>query len=185
MAFILTKKKKAFDVGLLALILIMGVICGLRSAERTRHPNKFLIPLGYVGWVVIEHSIKGEPPTKVEGNYLVYRFPASGHMKTSTPIEYGIAEDKAYYVASHHLILIPDAWPAKHTASDVLIWGQGVGSALPEEGIPLIEYAFVGTQSQYAKASTEPDPKSEKQQARDDALAAQDKADQARAAKTR
>ncbi len=180
MAFVLTKKKKAFAVGFFALILIIVVVYGFWSRERTRHPDKFLIPSGYVGWIVIEHGVKGAPPTKIEGNYLVYRFPASGHMKTSTPIEYGIAEDKAYYVTSNRLIRIPDSWLAKYTASDVLIWDWGTGGAIPEDGIPLIEYAFIGTQSQYAKASTGPDPKSEKQQTRDDALAAQDRAEQSR-----
>ena len=60
-----------------------------------------------------------------------------------------------------------------------------MGSALPEERLPLIEYAFIGTESQHTNAERGPDPKSEEEQARDDALAARDKAEQARAAKAK
>jgi hypothetical protein len=189
MAFALTKKKKAIAVSLFALILVTGGFYGFRSAERTRHPNKFLIPSGYVGWIVIEHGVKGSPPTKREGDYLVYQFPLNGRMKTSSPLELGIeqgnTQDKAYYVASHSLTPISDAWPAKHTASDILIWNWGTGSAIPEDGIPLIEADFIGTKGQHAEAERGPGPKSEEQQARDDALAAQDKAEQAKAAKAK
>ena len=189
MALALAQKKKAFAVGLLVLILITGVVCGLRSAERTRHPNRFLIPSGYVGWIIIEHGVKGAPPTKREGGYLVYRFPPNGRVKTSSPLELGIeqgkTQDEAYYVASNSLTPIPDAWPAKHTASEVLIWDWGTGGAIPEDGIPLIEADFIGTESQHTQAERGLGPKSEEEQARDDALAVQDKADQARAAKAR
>ena len=189
MAFALTKKKKAFAVALIVLTLITGVVCGLRSAERTRHPNKFLIPSGYTGWVVIEHGVKGLPPTKREGDYLVYRFPPNGRVKTSSPLELGIeqgnTQDKAYYVAYNSLTPIPDAWPAKHTASDVLFWYWGTGGAIPEDGIPLIEADFIGTESQHTQAERGPGPNSEEEQARDDALAIQDKAEQARAVKAK
>ncbi len=183
MSFALTKKKKAFAVGLLALLLIIAAFYTLQRSERTRHPNKFLIPAGYTGWVIIEHGVKGAPLTKLEGNYLVYRFPANGRIKTSTPIEYGVAADKAYYVLPDHLVRIPDAWPAKHTASDVLVWDLGTEGAAPEDGIPLIEFTFIGTEGQHAKADREAGPKSEAEQTRDAALAAQDKAEQAKAAK--
>lgn len=186
MAFPLTKKKKAFAVSLIVLPLIAVSVYGLQRGERTRHPDKFLIPSGYVGWIIIEHGVKGSPPTKPEGDYLVYRFPASGRIKTSTPVEYGIAEDKAYYVASNgSLTPIPDAWPAKHTASNVLFWYWGTGGAIPEDGIPLIEANYIGTESQHAQAERGPGPNSEEEQTRDDALEAQDKAEQARAVKAK
>ena len=179
----LTRKNLTFTIGLvLALIVITVVFRSLRNGQQTRHPDKFLIPLGYVGWFVIEHGVQGAPPASLEGDYLVHRFPSSGRLKTSSPVELGAekgnTDDKAYYVDGTRLIRIPNSWPAPHTASDVRIWGRGVYGAIPEQGIPLIEVAFVGTESQYAQASTGPVPKSEKQQARDDALAAQDRAEQ-------
>lgn len=189
MAFALTKKKKAFTVILLALLLITVAVYSLQRSQRTRHPDKFLIPAGYVGWIVIEHGVKGAPLTKREGDYLVYRFPPNGRLKTSSSLELGIeqgnTQDKAYYVASSHLTPIPDSWPAKHIASDVLIWNWGTGGAIPEDGIPLIEADFIGTESQHANAERGPDPKSEEQETRDAALAAQDKAEQDKAAKAK
>lgn len=78
-------------------IHVVICLCLLLSGCQTRRPNSFLIPPGYVGWVRVSYGIAGAPALSLEnGRYLV-KFPADGHLVTSTPFVEGTAVDKYYY----------------------------------------------------------------------------------------
>ena len=144
-------------------------VCGCGTDQR--RPDKFLIPNGYSGWVIVEHQVKGAAPIPVKGGYNVYTVPPGGRLKTSTAMADGWADDEYDYVTPKGSIRLADDGPGE------MVWAaKSTYGALPEEGIPLIEVAFIGTKSQYDKADAGPSPKSEEQEARDKAFDAQDKA---------
>lgn len=58
-----------------------------------RHPARYLIPEGYVGWVEIRYGQAKAMPLPMDKGTLVYRIPDSGLLETSTPLEFGVAKD--------------------------------------------------------------------------------------------
>ena len=144
----------------------------------SRRPDRCLVAQGYAGWLIIEHGVKSAPATQVVDGHNLYRFPPKGRIKTSTPIASGFATDEYYYVTPKGLVKIPDSdAPGKNAGSGPMVWAaKSFLGALPDEGIPDTEYAFVGTKSQYDKADRGPSPKSEEQEVRDKAIEAEDRA---------
>jgi len=59
-----------------------------------RHPARYLIPEGYVGWVQIRYGRANAMPLPLDKGTLVYRISDSGLLETSTPLEYGISKDE-------------------------------------------------------------------------------------------
>ena|SRR5579872_2366930 len=62
-----------------------------------RHPARYLIPDGYVGWVEIKFGQADASPLAIENGDLVYRIPENGLLNTSNPLEYGSAKDHYFY----------------------------------------------------------------------------------------
>ena len=175
-----TKSKlKSWKVGVALAVCLLGVLVVV-FFPRDRRPDRFLVPQGYVGWLIIEHGVKGAPATSIVNGRNLYQFSSTGRIKTSTSLDHRWGSDDYYYMTPHGLKHIPDSsQPGQDTGIGVMIWDQksGYGGA---DGFPETEGAFVGTISQHDNAERGPEPRSEAEETRDKALAAQDKADQVR-----
>ena len=108
-------------------------------------PSKFLVPDGYVGWVRLEHGVKGAQPVPLEQGAKIFKFPESGILYTSTEGPTRGAEDEYFYYSqdgSKHPIVM-DYHAARGT-----IWGQYQGL---RNGVITMFGFFVGTEEQYKK----------------------------------
>lgn len=105
-----------------------------------RHPARYLIPDGYVGWVEIRFAQTNATLLPIESGNLVYRIPDNGLLETSTPLEYGSAKDKYFYHSKdgslRELKSIP--WEPGN-----MIWGATNSQTE--------EFFFVGTEEQSKK----------------------------------
>lgn len=136
------------------------LLSGCEADNRT--PDRYLIPQGYTGWIVVQYGVKGAPPLPVENGFRLYRIPRNGRLKTSSTILYGRAMDEYYYV-------LPNGQRQRLKETDWggggRIWGGSVGSGesydangkLTEQS-PETKIDFIGTEKQFKKAGPEPEP---------------------------
>ena len=118
--------------------------------EKQRRPSRYLIPKGYVGWVRIDFKVKDAPPVPTEDEHYLFKFPPSGHLRTSSDMEYGWAsgDDFYYYSGDDRQNLKESMW-----GEGGMIWGQSNGSS--QDGAnnvtAIFENFFVGTEEQFKK----------------------------------
>ena len=140
-------RMKALDKSpvLFTLLIIGGIMISAGCQEKQRQPFRYVFQNGYVGWVRIDFNVKGAPPLSIHDGFYVCRVPASGHLETSTEIEYGSAKDEYYYDSSGH------SSPLKSTGWGYggMIW-DGYTSGRDEEGRAYM-YFFIGTEEEYKK----------------------------------
>ncbi len=145
-------------VSLYLLFLLLGATSLTSDCEKQRRPNRYLIPDGYVGWVKVYFNLKDEPALPIEDGHYLYKFPASGVIKTSSAPEFGEASDEHFYYSDE------TRRPLKTTlyGEGGMIWGDYDGSAatasmgentadIPEERQARYSGVFVGTEDQYTK----------------------------------
>lgn len=103
-----------------------------------RHPARYVIPEGFVGWVEIKYGRTNAMPLPMDKGTLVYRIPDSGLLETSMPLEYGIAKDEfiSYSKQGSVRTLKSLPWVAGN-----LIWGTNNSQTE--------EFFFVGTEEQF------------------------------------
>ncbi len=83
----------------LSSIIISIAVIGLNvSCYRSRKPDVFLMPDGYVGWVKIEYGSSTGSVLPVVNKAYELPIPASGHLQTSNEMESGFAADHYFYV---------------------------------------------------------------------------------------
>jgi hypothetical protein len=120
------------------------------GAPIARHPTRFLIPKGYVGWVQIEHVGNAPPLAMANGKYTC-QIPASGSVATSSPLEDGWAKDEYFYYSDNgSLEELPDTgW-----GGGGMIWAENVSWAQePNSSKPrrFIQRFYVGKEDQYRR----------------------------------
>lgn len=115
------------------------------SHDPNLHPSKFLVPQGYIGWVLLDYTVKDASPVPVEAGTQVFKFPSSGALSTSSPgPDRGADDEYFYYSADGSLLKIPD----DYRNGKAMIWGQHEGTrngSLAQFGF------FVGSEQQYKK----------------------------------
>lgn len=140
--------------------ILLLFLTGCFFQGKSRRPVKYLIPAEYVGWVKIEFEVKGEPELPVEDGFVVCRFPKTGVLKTSSPIEYGVAVDEYYYYSGEVLQRL--SLPAG--GADRLIWGEFNGREFDSNNrlVGTHEQFFVGEEVRYREnarpGETKPGP---------------------------
>src|SRR5688572_24016499 len=128
-----------------AVLVIGGTIISAGCQEERRRPTRYLFPDGYVGWIRIEFNFKDAAALPIEDGYYLCRFPLTGDVSTSTPIEYGWGKDEFYYYSGDvRRPLVRTGW-----GHGGMIWA-GYTSARDEEGKAYL-YLFVGTEEAYKK----------------------------------
>jgi hypothetical protein len=119
-----------------------------------RHPTKFLIPQGYVGWVKIEHG-ENAPPLEMSNGVYICRIPANGILQTSSSLEDGWAKEEYFYYSEHGSLR---ALPETNWGGGGMIWGGHTEFQLGGNGIRpkrFSENFYVGREDQYHKNVSE------------------------------
>lgn len=145
---------------LIASLLFSGaMIWGMLRS--TRRPDRYLIPQGYVGWVIVEYNAKGAPPLPLEEGHDLCKIPRDGRLETSSSLEDGWASDEFFYIsAKGRQVIKRTGW-----GEGGMIWGGstsdgsvGIGT---DKGMKTVhtsptETFFVGTEQQFQKAGPKP-----------------------------
>jgi hypothetical protein len=82
------------------LTLLFFVVAAALLACNTRTPERWQLPDGYAGWVVIQYGNPACAALPVIGGYRMLRIPAAGRLCTSESVSGGEAFDKYEYVRS-------------------------------------------------------------------------------------
>lgn len=138
-------------------LFVLGAVSGLTGCTERRTSDRYLIPQGYTGWIVVQYGVAGAPATPLENGFLLYSIPRNGRLKTSSTLLYGRGKDEFYYVSP-----TGQRQPLANTISGGgLIWGESVGSKETHQGqlvtqSPVTKTFFVGTEKQFNKAGPKP-----------------------------
>jgi hypothetical protein len=133
----------------LALVIGSGISMGPPLA---RHPVRYLIPEGYVGWVEIRPDPAGTP-VLIDGFY-VYKIPVGGRLTTPFADEEGWARDEYFYYAPDgaQTVLKQTGW-----GEGGLIWGQTFGyeSDQNNQSKFTVMRFFVGPEEQFRHSAAQ------------------------------
>jgi hypothetical protein len=123
--------------------------------DPTLHPSTFLVPMGYVGWLLLEYNVNDAAPLPKEGDAKAFKFPESGKLNTSSSgPERGADDEYFFYFPDGSVSKIPQ----DYRNGTGMIWGQHEGS---KKGVVCQFGFFVGTEEQYKKfqsQATHPGP---------------------------
>jgi uncharacterized protein DUF6843 len=133
----------------LALLIAMGLWLGLGPRHNRLRSSRFLIPEGYTGWIRVEFEVQGAAPLPMEGGEYILSIPGDGVLRTSSPEQYGWAQDHYYYYSAQGTRPLPDSREAP------LIWGKINGEASGASGKRKYEEFFVGTAQQFKNQAKE------------------------------
>jgi Family of unknown function (DUF6843) len=117
-----------------------------------RHPTRFLIPNGYVGWVKVEYGESGAPPLRMVAGKYICRIPDDAELRTSSPLEYGWSRDEYVYYSNDGS---ERTLPLSGWGGGGMIWG---GFTSGSNGDQITESFFVGTERQFQKSEPPPRP---------------------------
>lgn len=137
--------RRAIIVVSVVLIAALAAWVGASARKETHRSARLLIPEGYTGWVRIEFEVQGAPPLPIEDGQYILRIAADGVLRTSSPEQYGWADDHYYYYyrSTQGVQPIPDSGQAE------MIWGRINGEAQNASGKRKYEEFFVGTKQQF------------------------------------
>jgi len=140
-----TKRPTRIIVGVTTLVIVIGLVAWMSVSARTttRRSSRFLIPEGYTGWVRVEFEVAGTPALPVEAGQYMLTISPTGLLRTSSPEQFGWANDSYYYSSSAGTRRISDSGP------QALIWGKINGEASNSFGKRKYEEFFVGTHQQF------------------------------------
>jgi len=132
--------------------LLMGSAISMGAPPIARHPVRYLIPDGYIGWIKIRRGESAPPLPLVDGRYIC-RIPLSGILATSTVTEDGWATDEYFYYTSGDTLttLRQTAWGGGGRIwGGMTEFGPGPPGARPTH---MTENIFVGTEDQYRQST--------------------------------
>lgn len=145
-------------LGLLAILAL--TLIALSWASDRRQPRRFLIPDGYVGWLRVDYGVNAAHapgygvdrahPLPVQDGFLIYRFPPSGHIVTSSSLQEGWAKDEFFYVVNGKMTELSQAKGSN------MIWSvfNGRADGAAEQTL----FLFIGTEDEYQKYGDRREP---------------------------
>ena len=124
------------------------------GAPLARHPTKFLIPEGYLGWIEVKYGEPNARALQVNKGTFICQLPDSGLLNTSSPLEEGWAKDEYFYYSKDGSLhgLKETGWGAGG-----MIWGNTNEWQLsPDGSMPkqVAAYFYVGTEEQSHRAES-------------------------------
>jgi hypothetical protein len=122
------------------------------SASITRHPTRFLIPDGYVGWVEVKYGDSNVPALQMDKGTLICRIPDSGLLATSSAVEEGWAKDEYFYYSKDGSLrdLKETGWGAGGRIwGNTNEWQQSQTESKPKR---IDTYIYIGREEQYHRA---------------------------------
>jgi hypothetical protein len=101
---------------------------------------RFLIPEGYIGWIRVDFNIKDAPPLPAEGDYLVFKIPPSGYLRTPAKYMCGFPQDYYYYSENSRRQL---------DTKQMIRWNGFASGAEPDFNNEIADYIFIGTEAEF------------------------------------
>jgi hypothetical protein len=133
---------------------VLAVDSGISmGSPQARHPIKFLIPEGYVGWVEVSYGLEGSPPLPIKDGSLICKIPANGVLGTSSHLELGWGnDDYDFYSPDGSLRQIRET----NWGDGGLVWGGQVSHAVGEKTADYRrdEFIYIGTEDQFKQGVT-------------------------------
>jgi len=122
------------------------------GAPMSRHPVKYLIPEGYIGWVKIKHGEDASPLKLLNGKF-VCQIPPDGVLNTSSQLEDGWAKDEYFYYSDQGSLreLRNTGW-----GGGGMIWAAHSEWQDTSKPARVTESFYVGTEDQYHRNETHP-----------------------------
>jgi hypothetical protein len=74
-------------------LVVINALQQVAEPAPVRTNQRFVLPEGFAGPLRVYYGITGAPPLPVENGWRVIKVPRSGHVETSSPIEYGNGQD--------------------------------------------------------------------------------------------
>ena len=124
---------------------------GVETEVRERH----FIPEGYVGWLTVRYGIADRPPLERDGEVLVFRYPESGVIETSTPGPTALGTKEYFTYGPSGVVPVPDTWMGRRIREPYAL--SMVHDDQP--GAPTSEHSsgfFIGTREEYHRAGPSP-----------------------------
>lgn len=121
-----------------------------------RNPSRFLIPEGYVGWLMVKYQVKDAYALPIEDGHYLITFPPSGRVQTSSELEYGWASNDYFHYSSDgkRRQLKVTGW-----GGGGMIWAHSTGKEVVDGDEVTFERFFVGTEEEFKrKGSITPNP---------------------------
>jgi hypothetical protein len=113
--------------------------------DASSHPSRFMVPEGYVGWILLEYDAKGTPAPPDDLSERIFRFPDDGRLRTPSPgPESGADDEYLFYSSDGSTRPIP----MTYGQGTGMIWGKYEGFI---GGVKHLFGFFVGTKEQYKK----------------------------------
>ena len=104
---------------LAAVALLVGSCGPLYKPDRP--PEKLLLPDGFVGWTRLDYGVDGASPLLRDGEYVVVRYPASGHLVTSSVLTGTYGLSTVYYYSGD---LVVPAQPGFRATGGFTRWNE-------------------------------------------------------------
>lgn len=145
-------KRLSASTAVVLLFILYSVSLSAVGQEDTRkHHYKYLVPMGYVGWLQVDFNVKGAPALPVEDGYYVIKIPDTGHLQTSTSDGHGILGDYYFYYCGDTRKRLD----SKKSRETCRVWGEvqseGRDYEPAAEGLTTSRVFFVGTKEAYLK----------------------------------
>lgn len=141
------QKVRRAVVSVSAVLLVCLVAAGQwQHVKSERHPSRYVLPDGYVGWVVIHYEHPGTPPIELRDKEMVFEIPESGVRYTSSRQESGEAKDRYLYQLPDGRFreLLNSGW-----GKGGMVWDESSGTT-EKPGSPddHTQQFFIGTEQQ-------------------------------------
>jgi len=114
-------------------------------------PERHIVPEGFRGWLSVDYGVDGMPPLRDEDGTVVFEYPETGRIETSTaaPVSDGLLHKR--YFERHGAELVPLSRLSQ-------IWGEYSLRAFEDDGSSSRSFGFfVGTMGEF-RASERPLP---------------------------
>ena len=130
-------------------VLLFAFACGAIASISCSHGNeadtrclpmdRFLIPQDYVGWIRVDFGAKDSAALPVEGDYLVFKIPTDGYLRTPAKYMCGWPQEYYYYSADKRSQLDP---------TKMIRWNGFPSGAEPQSG-KVSDYIFIGSEAEF------------------------------------
>jgi len=112
---------------------------GIEAAPPERH----IVPEGLRGWIRVDYGVEGAPPLGVEDDVVIFEYPESGHIETSTPAPDTDGLLHKHYFEQRGAELVPLGRLSQ-------IWGEYTMRAIEDDGSSSRSFGFfIGTLGEF------------------------------------